>query len=95
MRKKSVSLILFLITVCFLIVNLSFVSSYDGTLRDDADSSNCGTTLKSKPNGKKSHFFGLNCSACHAEGRKGKGCFTIAGSVLNEERSNIFKNPVV
>ncbi len=33
--------------------------------------------------------------SCHKAGRPGKSCFTIGGSVLDEARGKIHKNPVI
>ncbi len=91
MFKKSITFLLLFTTIVTIITLESFVDvSAVGNPPD-----NCGETKISKPNSTKSHFFGLNCSACHTPGRKGKGCFTVAGSVLDEDRSKIYKNPVV
>jgi hypothetical protein len=93
MGKKNTTIILFLGIIGIMIISQSFTGASNYLLNEDP--TKCGTTVISKPNGKKSHFFGLNCSACHGDDKKGKGCFTIAGSVLNEERSNIYKNPII
>jgi hypothetical protein len=93
MRNKKILFILFSSAVTALIFE-SFTLSAPPQ-HAQPEKSICDAVVVSKSNAKTSHFFGLNCSACHTEGRKGKGCFTIAGSVLDEDRSKIYKNPVV
>lgn len=94
MRKKNITFVLFLTTIGIILISQSFTWTSQESNPPKA-ASNCGPTKISKANGKNSHFFGLNCSACHVDGRKGTGCFTIAGSVLDEDRSKIYKNPVI
>ena len=95
MLKKNISITFLFITTIIIGISQSAFVAPEPTLEQSKPKSNCGPVVVSKLNGKKSHFFGLNCSACHTEGREGIGCFTIAGSVLDEDRSRIFKNPVV
>ncbi len=95
MLKKNILFVLFFATVGIIIICQAFIRAPQPDNSKPKTASNCGPVKISKPNGKASHFFGLNCSACHTEGRKGTGCFTIAGSVLDEDRSKIYKNPVV
>jgi len=93
MLKKNITLVLTIIISGIIILSQSAFQA--ASVSKTAKISNCEPEMISKLNGKKSHFFGLNCSACHVDGRKGIGCFTIAGSVLDEDRSRVFKNPVV
>lgn len=95
MRLKYLSFILFIATIGILISQSSFIRAAKPVQKAIDLTPNCGSTRISKPNAVTSHFFGLNCGFCHTEGRKGKGCFTVAGSVLDEDRSRIRKNPVV
>ena len=53
------------------------------------------TSLISKPNMKKSHEFGTDCMSCHKKGGAAKSIFMVSGSVLDEARSKIYKNPVI
>lgn len=95
MTINKTSLLVTFIVAVIIITAQSFVTETP-TLKNTADPSpGCGVSIISKANGKKSHFFGLNCSACHAEDQQAKGCFTIAGSVLDEQRLKIYRNPVV
>lgn len=56
----------------------------------------CGVQLVSKAGEAQSHFFGITCSNCHAaKVEKAPGCFTVSGSVYDEARARIHKNPVV
>jgi len=93
MFKKNITIVLIILTGGIIILSQSAFQAPGVSKVTPA--SNCGPVVISKLNAKKSHFFGLNCSACHVDGRKGTGCFTIAGSVLDEDRSRIFKNPVI
>lgn len=52
-------------------------------------------TIVSKPDMKKSHEFGNDCMSCHKKGGKAKSVFTVSGSVLDEARAKIYKNPVI
>ncbi|MCE9539540.1 MAG: cytochrome c3 family protein, partial [Bacteroidetes bacterium] len=78
MLKRIISFIFFLTIIGIMILSQSFVGA---PTTDD-----CKNTKISKPNGNKSHFFGLNCMSCHRAGRPGKSCFTIGGSVMDEAR---------
>ncbi len=49
----------------------------------------------SKPNTKKSHEFGNDCMSCHKKGGSAKSIFMVSGSVLDEARAKIYKNPVI
>ncbi len=49
----------------------------------------------SKPNTKKSHEFGNDCMSCHKKGGAAKSIFMVSGSVLDEARAKIYKNPVI
>jgi cytochrome c553 len=51
--------------------------------------------LISKPNTKKSHEFGTDCMSCHKKNGSAKAIFTVSGSVLDEARAKIYKNPVI
>src|SRR5688572_12319037 len=84
-------------TILAIVGTIILLESFTGApeVKPKMISPNCDSKLVSKPGITKSHFFGLNCMSCHVEGRKGKGCFTIAGSVLDEDRSKIFPNAVV
>ena len=95
MRKKNIAVILFFATIGIIVTSQGFIEVSKMSNSQIDTLSNCSSKVISQPNGEKSHFFGLNCNACHTEGRKGKGCFTIAGSVLDEDRSKIYKNPVI
>ncbi len=53
------------------------------------------TQVISKPNTKKSHEFGNDCMSCHKKGGSAKSIFMVSGSVLDEARAKIYKNPVV
>jgi hypothetical protein len=53
------------------------------------------TPLKSKPGMKKSHDFGTDCGSCHKKAGTAKTIFTVSGSVLDEARAKIYKNPVI
>lgn len=49
----------------------------------------------SKANTKKSHEFGNDCMSCHKKGGSAKSIFMVSGSVLDEARVKIYKNPVI
>jgi len=87
MYKRTFLFFFSLTIIAIMIVSQSFVSP---TITDD-----CKENIRSEANKRKSHFFGLNCMNCHKEGRPGKGCFTVAGSVMDEARGKIYKNPVI
>jgi len=53
------------------------------------------TPLVSKPGTKKSHEFGTDCMSCHKKGGSAKSIFMVSGSVLDEARAKIYKNPVI
>ncbi len=53
------------------------------------------TSLISKPNTKKSHEFGTDCMSCHKKGGTAKSIFMVSGSVLDEARVKVYKNPVI
>lgn len=91
--QRQITFLVFL-SVLSVIVFESFTWNQQGAAQK-APASTCVQEKISKPNGKTSHFFGLNCMSCHREGRKGKSCFSVAGSVLDEDRSKIHKNPIV
>ncbi|HMK05439.1 MAG TPA: hypothetical protein VK489_14660 [Ferruginibacter sp.] len=95
MRRKKITFILLLTAIAIILVSESFVAIPQPAVAEQGDMTNCGPVMISKPNGITSHFFGLNCQSCHVKGRKGSGCFTVAGSVFDEDRSKIYKNPVV
>ena len=88
MRKKNVLFILALISIGFILQ--SFVGN---KLQDDGTNK----IVISKKNGITSHFFALNCMTCHKNFRNAEknGRFTAAGSVYDEARARIHKNPVI
>jgi len=51
--------------------------------------------VTSKPNIKKSHEFGNDCMSCHKQGGTAKSIFMVSGSVLDEARAKIYKNPAI
>jgi hypothetical protein len=95
MRRKKITFILLLTSIAVIVISQSFVALPKAIDPGPADMLNCGPVKISKPNGVTSHFFGLNCQSCHVKGRKGPGCFTVAGSVFDEDRSKIYRNPIV
>lgn len=42
-----------------------------------------------------SHNAGRNCMECHKNGGRGKGAFTVAGTVYQENSNNIYPNATV
>jgi len=88
MRKKNILFILSIVVVGFILQ--SFV-----VIKPQEDETN--KAVISKKNGDVSHFFGLNCMSCHKNFRNAEkfGRFTVAGSVFDEARARIHKNPII
>jgi hypothetical protein len=53
------------------------------------------TQLVSKPSTKKSHEFGTDCMSCHKKAGSAKSIFMVSGSVLDEARAKVYKNPII
>ena len=51
---------------------------------DDGSERGCGETNISFHSSTDSHNNGQNCMNCHRDGGGGKGCFTVAGSVYQQ-----------
>ncbi|MFM2358125.1 MAG: hypothetical protein RLY16_117 [Bacteroidota bacterium] len=92
--KKIISAVLLFGVV---VVSLSFSNQQSPKPKPAKKRPNgCGVQLESKAGEVKSHFFGITCSNCHAaKVEKAPGCFTVSGSVYDEARARIHKNPVI
>jgi hypothetical protein len=89
---KGFTLIVLLALI--VIVSVSFMAAQKDKNFDEG--SRCGKQMSSKANGAKSHFFGISCNNCHGvKADKADGCFSISGSVYDEARARIHKNPVI
>src|SRR5688572_3582939 len=67
------------------VVGISFcVLAFYAMINSLGCSSN--SLLESKPGESKSHYFGQSCLQCHSGGNQSKIIFSVAGSMLDEQR---------
>jgi hypothetical protein len=62
---------------------------------DEPEENGCGQSNISAHGSTESHNNGQNCMSCHRDGGGGKGCFTVAGSVYQQNGTTPAPNGTV